>query len=300
MENVPLVLAIKGNSLDDGPGIRTVIFFKGCPLSCVWCQNPESKRAGEEISFDAKECIDCGTCRENCGRGALDKDNPFYIDREKCDLCFQCVATCPVGALAIVGKKMSITEIVDVVKKDLPFFLNSGGGVTLSGGEPTLHMPFLSTLIQELKGFGIHILLETCGFFSLSTFDREIYPHLDQIYFDLKIFDREAHRQYCGVSNDRILQNFAALQQRALDGNVPLLPRVPLIPGITATRANLEAIAHFLHQNGATKVALLEYNPLWLEKTAKLGLLPTFASAVWMSREEIQTCKSIFGEFEVF
>ena len=136
----PLIMEIKGNSLDDGPGIRSVVFYKGCPLSCVWCHNPESKKASMEISFDANICIDCGSCRDVCPQKALARQNRFYIDRSKCTLCFLCVDACPSGALDKVGKTMYVDEIIKKILPDKPFFDTSGGGVTLSGGEPTLYM----------------------------------------------------------------------------------------------------------------------------------------------------------------
>jgi len=267
----PLILEIKGNSLDDGPGIRTVVFFKGCPLSCVWCHNPESKKASVEIAFDARLCIDCGACRDVCSREALSKNNPFYIDRSRCALCFACADACPSGALDRVGIIMSVDDILQKILPDKPFFNTSGGGVTLSGGEPTLYMEFASTLLRELKRQNIHTLLETCGFFRMESFMELLYPYLDAVYFDIKLMDSDAHRKYCGVPNEKILDNFrqlAAVFQK--DGKV-LLPRVPLVPGITDTPANLRGIAVFLKRLGISAASLLEYNPLWHEKSDKVG-----------------------------
>jgi pyruvate formate lyase activating enzyme len=131
----PLVLEIKGNSLDDGPGIRSVIFFKGCPLSCVWCHNPESRKAAPEIAFDGKLCVDCGECRKTCPERALSKIHPFYVDRTLCNLCYLCADACPSGALEKVGKTMTVDAIMEKILPDKPFYDASGGGVTLSGGE---------------------------------------------------------------------------------------------------------------------------------------------------------------------
>jgi len=274
----PLVLDIKGNSLDDGPGIRSVIFFKGCPLSCVWCHNPESKKAGAEVAFDAGRCIDCGTCREVCPEQALSKSNPFYIDRDKCTLCFECVTTCPSGALEQVGKTMSINEILEKVMPDKPFFDASGGGVTLSGGEPTLFMDFSAGLLTALKGENIHTLIETCGLFEMERFSALLYPLLDTIYFDIKIIDPSAHKTFCGVPNDRVLANFATLFAQAQKDGKALLPRTPLIPGITDTEKNITDIAAFLKKLGVTQSALLAYNPLWHDKTDKIGASDPYKS----------------------
>ena len=148
----PLILDIKGNSLDDGPGIRSVIFFKGCPLACTWCHNPESKRFEAEISFDAKACIGCDACLSACPQDALSRDNPFFIDRRRCDLCFRCIDACHSGALSRVGQEMGIAEIVARVLDYKPFYDTSGGGVTLSGGEPTVYMDFASPIAFPAQG----------------------------------------------------------------------------------------------------------------------------------------------------
>lgn len=268
----PLVLEIKGNSLDDGPGIRSVVFFKGCPLSCVWCHNPESRKAIPEIAFDAKLCVDCGKCRNICPENALSKSNPFYVDRSKCTLCFVCTDVCPSGALEHVGREMTVSDIMEKVLPDKPFYDSSGGGVTLSGGEATLYMDFMSTLLKELKKNGIKTLLETCGSFDLQMFMDLVYPYLDMIYYDIKIMDNEQHKKYCRLPNNRILNNFKELQAVSKKDGKVLLPRTPLIPGMTDSEENIRAIGEFLKDLGITEAALLSYNPLWHEKNAKIGL----------------------------
>lgn len=295
----PLILEIKGNSLDDGPGIRSVVFYKGCPLSCVWCHNPESKKAVKEISFDAKTCIDCGACREVCPKNALGRDNPFYIDRSKCDLCFLCLDVCPSGALDSVGKAMSINDIMNKILPDKPFFDTSGGGVTLSGGEPTLFMDFTSGLLKSLKQNNIHTLLETCGFFDIHKFMDRLYPYLDAIYFDIKIIDREAHKKYCGVSNETILDNFRLLSRQAADDGKMFLARTPLIPDMTDTESNIQGIASFLKSLNITEAALLAYNPLWHEKSDKVGVNDPYKHSKVMTsfrdNAVMERCKTIFG-----
>jgi pyruvate formate lyase activating enzyme len=294
----PLILEIKGNSLDDGPGIRSVVFYKGCPLSCVWCHNPESKKASVEISFDSKTCIDCGACREVCPQKALSRDNRFYIDRSKCDLCFLCVDACPSGALDRVGKTMSVDEIVKKILPDKPFFDTSGGGVTLSGGEPTLYMDFTSQLLKSLKQNNIHTLLETCGLFDIHKFMDMLYPYLDAVYFDIKIIDSTAHKKYCGVPNEKILDNFKQLFMTAAKDNKICLPRTPLIPDITDTESNIRGIASFLKDLNITKAALLAYNPLWHEKSDKVGVDDPYKNSKVMTsfREATvsERCRAIF------
>ncbi len=297
---IPFILEIKGNSLDDGPGIRSVVFYKGCPLSCVWCHNSESKKAVAEISFDAKLCVDCGTCREVCPEKALDRNNCFYIDRRKCTLCYLCVDSCPSGALDRVGKAMTVNDIMQKILPDKPFFETSGGGVTLSGGEPTLFMEFTSQLLQSLKQHNIHTLLETCGYFDMDMFMDMLYPHLDAIYFDIKIIDSVAHKKYCGRSNDKILDNFSRITRKAKKDNKVLFPRIPLVPDMTDTEANMKAIAMFLKSVDVTEASLLAYNPLWHEKSDKIGVDDPYKKSKSMTsfgdKAVLERCKTILME----
>ncbi|MFA5756557.1 MAG: glycyl-radical enzyme activating protein [Smithellaceae bacterium] len=296
----PLILEIKGNSLDDGPGIRTVVFFKGCPLSCSWCHNPESKRARVEIGYDRKECIGCGTCTAVCPEKAVSPQNIHPVDREKCTLCFRCVEECPAGALARVGRSLSIDEIAAEVLKDKPFFDTSGGGATFSGGEPVMFMEFLSELLHALKAYQVHTLLETSGFFDFEKFERLLLPCLDMIYYDIKIMDEKAHRIHTGVSNQRILENFERLFKISRDTGITLLPRTPLVPGITDRHENIQGIARFLAELGVRNAALMPYNPLWHEKADKIGAdNPHRGHAVmaaWMEKEKVEACRRIFSE----
>ncbi|GAB6097952.1 glycyl-radical enzyme activating protein [Desulfatiferula olefinivorans] len=296
----PLILDIKGNSLDDGPGIRSVVFFKGCPLSCVWCHNPESRKAGPELSFDANVCVGCGDCRTVCPTGALSRDLPGQIRRELCRLCFACADVCPSGALTRVGQVLSVDDIMARVLPDLPFFKVGGGGVTVSGGEATLHMDFLHDLLSALKSQGIHTLLETCGQFDLARFMDRIYPLIDTIYYDIKIMDPRAHKRFCGVLNDRILANFKALAERARADQKDLLSRTPLVPGITDTDDNLFAVAAFLKAQGIGRTALLDYNPLWHDKIDTLGAKDPYkhdtALSSFADRTVRRRCQKIFDE----
>jgi pyruvate formate lyase activating enzyme len=298
----PLIFEIKGNSLDDGPGIRTVVFFKGCPLSCVWCHNPESKRREREISFDGAKCVACDACLKACTEGALDRKNPYYVDREMCTLCGMCVEECPSGALSFVGKAMTVEEIVSVVEKDVPFFNNSGGGVTLSGGEPTLYLDFTMRLAAALRERGIRVLLETCGFFNYEAFIERLHPLLDRVYMDIKIMDPARHNSLCGQPNDVILDNFRKLNRLYREGGIEVLPRVPLIPGLTATEENLTAIAAFLRKEGAPAVGLLRNNPLWLDKGRMIGReaeADTEALRSWINRETMDGIVKLFDGFTI-
>ncbi|MBI9089825.1 MAG: glycyl-radical enzyme activating protein [Desulfobacterium sp.] len=295
-----LILELKGNSLDDGPGIRSVVFFKGCPLSCIWCHNPESKKTGVEISFEPNECVGCNTCLGTCTKNALSKENPFFIDRTLCNLCFECVTNCPSNALERVGHEMNVPEIVETVLKDKPFFDTSKGGVTFSGGEPTLDMDFLGKTAKALKENGVHVLIETCGQFNYEKFNELVYPHVDLIYFDIKIMDSSHHKKYCGLPNKTILENFRTLYRRYLDGGTEVLPRTPLIPDITDTKENLLAIVSLYKEEQVKKTQLMAYHPLWRDKNLKLGIsLPSTSEGKmgeWMATERTKACEKIFTD----
>ncbi len=281
----PLVVDLKRNSLDDGPGIRTVVFFKGCPLDCVWCQNPETKSAGPQISYDPADCLGCGRCTDTCDAAAIriTPDRRYPVDTESCLLCGACTEACPTGALRIVGREYSADELCGKLLVDEVFYGNSGGGVTLSGGEPTLHMDFAAELARKLKERGINLCIETCGMYDGERFREELLPWVDLIYFDIKLFDSAEHEKYCGLPNEIIVENLGFLLGEARE---KVLPRIPLIPGITATTENLSAIKTFLLEHGADRIGLIPYNPLWLSKTRDIGIEPAYTRAEWLSREE--------------
>ncbi|MBS3942815.1 MAG: glycyl-radical enzyme activating protein [Dethiobacter sp.] len=303
MSKKPLILDIKGNSLDDGPGIRSVVFFKGCPLSCRWCHNPESKSPRLEILFDAAKCVACGACAWVCPRGALSAENPFFVDRDRCELCMACAGVCPSGALSPAGRRMEQAEIMEKVLRDKPFYDNSGGGVTFSGGEPTLFMPFLAGLLKNLKEKGVHTLIETCGLFNLDRFKALVLPFISTIYFDLKLVDPGAHQEYCGAGNNRILENLARLHTLSRGGRFEIIPRLPLVPGITALGENLAAAAEYLSAHRITRLNLLPYNPLWIEKLTKLGLKNPYPAEHplmnWLPQEEMEKCKALFSRYGI-
>lgn len=296
--SAPLLVDIKTNALDDGPGIRSVVFFKGCPLSCVWCHNPESRSQAAELSYESAQCAACGQCEARCPEGAIAPDLGQRIDRARCTACFECVDDCTSGALSRVGEVVSPEALVQRLLVDKPFFDHSGGGVTLSGGEPTLHLEYTRDVARGLRRAGVHTLLQTCGSFALPRFEEVLYGWLDLIYYDIKLIDPGAHAAVCGADNARILENFARLFERACAGGVPILPRVPLIPGITDTPANLSAIAGWLRGLGVPTVQLVLYNPLWPDKLDRLGRAASGPPLPrrWMSRADVARCEAVFAE----
>jgi len=291
-----LVADIKRNALDDGPGIRTTLFSKGCHLSCVWCQNPETKSPKQELLYDSKSCIGCGNCMKACEQAAIaiQSDGVYPVDKLSCILCGKCVSACPVQAIRFAGRHYEVDELCNKLLQDAIFFKHSGGGVTFSGGEPTFHLDFISIVAANLKQRGTHLCLETCGLYNHENFKAKLLPFLDLVYFDIKIFDGDKHKKYCGVPNAGILENFKLLIKEA---SVNVLPRIPLIPDITTDTENLLAIKNFLQDCGINKVGLLPYNPLWLSKPSNTKETALYTRNEWMSKEEREAIKEIFKGF---
>lgn len=292
----PFIAEIKRNSLDDGPGIRSVVFFKGCPLRCTWCHNPECLRPGPEILFRPEPCIGCRSCVEACPEGAIGSEGPGFLDRGRCTLCGECADECPSGALELVGKAYTPDELVDLLARDKAFYDNSGGGVTLSGGEPTMSMDYSAEVSGKLGDKGIPVLVETCGDFKWETFAEKLLPRIHQVFVDIKFIDEDQHRRHTGRGNARIKENIQNLIRHSSSNT---LVRIPLVPGVTATRGNLQAIAQWLRDRGIARVALLPYNPLWIAKAKGLGREPHYDRETWMSQEERDEVKRIFEGFEL-
>ncbi|MCX2935013.1 glycyl-radical enzyme activating protein [Mycobacterium sp. CVI_P3] len=272
---------MKHNSLEDGPGIRSVVFLKGCNLNCSWCHNPESKHRTNELYYDRGSCISCRECVAVCPQGALRigdpsiGEPPVVVDRQSCTTCFECVDSCPSRALSAVGRTMSVDDVVRDVVQYTSYFQASGGGVTVSGGEPTLFMDFLSALLQRFKAEGLHTLVETNGRFCFDDFEGAILPHTDVIYLDMKILDRHDHRRFCGTYNDVIKDNFLRLHRMSQTSQFCVIPRTPLIPDITDTEKNIRELAQFYEANGVTRTIVLKSNPLWADKGPCPGVVDT-------------------------
>jgi pyruvate formate lyase activating enzyme len=269
MRRVPageaIVFDVQRFSVHDGPGIRTTVFFKGCPLRCRWCQNPESLRPQPEIAFYTERCRDTRDCQPACTANAL-QWNADRILRECCDACGRCAEACAYEALRLVGRKVSVDSLVDEVLRDRPFFSSSGGGVTLSGGEPMLQMEFIGAFARRCEEHGVTVGVQTCGLFRWETFAAHL-PRFAFIQFDLKLMDADQHREATGVDNRVILENV----RRLVATGAPVMFRMPVVPGITDTDLNLGQLAAFLHELDRPAIHLLRYHAMGEAKLPRLG-----------------------------
>lgn len=288
----PYIVDVRRNSLDDGPGIRSVVFFKGCPLRCTWCQNPETLSPGPQLQRLADRCSGCGRCVPACPHGVA-RPATEEPSSDDCVACGACVQPCASLARRIAGTVWDAHELLALLVRDEPFYRLSGGGVTLSGGEPTLFPDFAGGLAAGLAAKGVHVLVETCGRFQWESFERHLLAHLSTVYFDLKLADDAEHRLHTGRGNQRIHDNLRRLAEHT---ELDLLPRVPLVPGITDSPANLSALASLLLDIGLQRVALLPYNPLWVPKRQGLGMGLPYDEREWMTAEHVARCEDVFAQ----
>jgi pyruvate formate lyase activating enzyme len=288
----PLVFDIKRYAINDGPGIRIVIFLKGCNLNCTWCHNPESISIETERMYSPAKCIKCGTCVSACPEKAITLTNEGIItDSALCNLSGKCAEVCPTRAIEISGKEISVDEIIKEIEKERPFFDQSGGGVTFSGGEPLLHHKFLIRLLEECGKRGIHRAVDTAGFVNTDII-MAVAMHTDLFLYDLKIMDPEKHRKWIGVTNEKILENLKLLA----DTGASIIVRIPLIGGVNDDPENIEETARFIAGLSGEKklVNFLPYHKIAKTKYQKLGRPEDFQLMEEPSREVQLQAISIF------
>ena len=264
-----VVFNLQHYSIHDGPGIRTTVFLKGCPLRCLWCQNPESQAMHPEIMLNLDKCTGCRTCVEACPEGAISMQGDKSVtDRERCTGCGACADVCPYEARTLMGKDMTAGEVFEDVNKDAIFYTNSGGGVTISGGDPVFQPDFSAAILALCQEAGIHTAIETSGFCKWDKF-KKILDHADLVLYDIKHMDSQAHKECTGVPNELILDNARRIYH---DMKLPMALRVPVIPGYNDAVDNLEKLANFVSDElgPEVRVHLLAYHRLGIGKNEQL------------------------------
>lgn len=263
-----IVFNIMRFAVNDGPGIRTTVFLKGCPLRCLWCHNPESILPGPELFIRPDRCIRCGACLEVCEHGAIRGDEGALMTvRELCIRCGRCVDACSADARELVGREMTTGEVLEAVSRDTVFHDESGGGVTFSGGEPLLQHEFLLSVLQGCRARGIHTAVDTSGYAAPAVLDA-VAEVADLFLYDIKLFDEERHRRFTGVSNRLILENLHRLTARG----AAVIVRIPLIPGINDDEVNIREIGEFVASlGGISEIDVLPYHDTGLAKYDRLG-----------------------------
>lgn len=269
-----VVFDIQRFSVDDGPGIRTVVFFKGCNMHCLWCHNPESLHPYAEVMFLTQKCIGCGKCVEVCVQNCHTlSDGRQLFDRSHCINCGRCAEVCYTGALAVTGLSMTVEEVVAEIKKDDLFYRNSGGGVTFSGGEPLLQADFLRDVLIECEKAGIHCAIETAGNVPWTSFEK-VLPFTDLFLYDIKVVDETLHKKATGSGNKRIISNLKKLAKTGAE----IWARTPLIPSINDTLAEKERLAELLATLESIQThVFLPYHNLGEGKYESLGLSTLFS-----------------------
>ena len=259
------VFEVKRFAVHDGPGLRTTLFLKGCPLRCPWCQNPEGLHLEPRLWYKEADCLRCGNCVAACQERALALDERVHIDQAACVLCKRCLDACPTGALLLDGREVSADEAEETLLQDAVFYAE-GGGITLSGGEVMAQWPFALELLRRMRARGVDTAIETCLLVKQDVLSRFL-ELVDHFIVDIKYFDGAEHRRVLGESNELILANYRYLVEKGAD----VLVRTPLIPGYTATEANIRAIARFVRLTDANaRYELLNFNPLCRSKYAAL------------------------------
>jgi pyruvate formate lyase activating enzyme len=291
------VFNIQRYSIHDGPGIRTTVFLKGCPLRCFWCQNPESQRIRPEILFRAENCTRCAACVKRCSAGAIDMNETYALtDREKCTGCGACADVCPNEARRLEGKRMSVQEVMEIVLKDRKLYSKSNGGLTISGGEPTMQPEFTRALLQSAKEQGLHTVLETCGHAKWKIIEG-VLPYTDYIFYDVKTMDAERHRSGTQYDNTLILENARKLAHAMRELHV----RCPLIPAFNDAPEDVSDITEFVVEALGlpyNRFTLLRYNKYAEGKYKQLGRENEALHSEPQSPEKMEALCAVIRSYE--
>lgn len=269
------IFDIQRSSLHDGPGVRTTVFFKGCPLHCIWCHNPESQKAGQQLKCVFKKCIGCGRCAEVCPENVhILQDGKHSIHFELCKACGACVEACPNNAMQLLGRQEKISDIIDLALRDMKYYQSTGGGLTVSGGEPLMQGNGCASLLKEAKKAGLHTCIETTGYAKWETV-QAVAEFTDIFLFDYKLTDPQKHKRYIGVDNRLILENL----RRLCEINTKIILRCPIIPGINNDDAHLQALTDLSNQYDAIQeVNIMPYHNIAAGKLPQIG----YAGETWI------------------
>lgn len=288
-----VIFDIQRFSVHDGPGIRTLVFLKGCPLHCQWCSNPESQKSEPEIMFIAHNCIGCKKCLSVCPTGAIDFDLPSRVNQNKCTLCGKCVEACYAGALNTAGQEKTVEMVLNELKNDTIYYRNSGGGITFSGGEPFFQQEFFEQLLIGCKANGWHTTIETTGYTNEKVL-KKILPLIDLVLMDIKHMDDQKHKKYTGTSNKTVLKNARIIAK----SGVPLIIRIPVIPEVNDDLINIKATANFVSSLGSIEeLQLMPYHRLGQNKYEYLGreyalkeIKPSSKNNINQLKEVVEAC----------
>lgn len=292
--NKGIVFDIQRMSVHDGPGIRTTVFLKGCPLRCLWCHNPESGSKAPELAFHESQCIGCGECLTVC-ENHRSEDGKHLIDRENCRACGECAEACT-GALELLGKEMDVSQVMNKVLRDRAFYASSGGGLTLSGGEPLMQAEFALAILKKAKEEGLHTCLETTGFVKREVL-LSVLPYVDLFLYDYKETDSARHKEFTGAGNELILENLFALDE----AGASIILRCPMIPGLNDTKEHLFGIAKTANQLKNIQMIHIEpYNSFGEGKSESIGKVYPLKGLKMPEDETVaEWIKTVSGETSV-
>ncbi len=282
-----VIFNIQRYSVQDGPGVRTTVFMKGCPLRCLWCSNPESQKAHPQVSHRNTLCTKCGRCLEACPQDAISLGQAgIRINRSRCDNCGACVPVCYPGAIEVLGREVTVDEVLAEAKKDALFYRNSGGGITISGGEPLSQPDFVAELLRRCQDDGLHTTIDTCGYAPQDAL-QSVLRYVDLVLFDIKHLQEVPHRKATAVSNRRIISNALTVAR----AGVPMIMRLPLIPGVNDSEDNVRGTGRFAQELGIRRLDLLPYHRFGTSKYTNLDRRYRLEGLVSPTDEEVQRLK---------